>query len=198
MAGSIPPDTAPFEVALPGYNLLVLPDELPSLYYEYTARARLADQLTVEERVTDDERPRFAFVAVGQTGAWPFLVVVFRYRPSGGSGSCGAALVPEQRRLFLGAGERLVAYDLDPAAPRRLWEDTADFGFAGWQVHGDVVVMSAELELAAWDATATKLWSRFVEPPWEYHVEGDDIVLDVMGEVSRFPLRSGPDGHTPH
>jgi hypothetical protein len=100
VAGSVPLDVAPFGVALPGYELLVRPDELPSLYHEYVAGARLVDQVTVDDAETGDELPRFAFVAVGQGGGWPFLVVVFRYRPAGGSRSCGVALLPEQRRLF--------------------------------------------------------------------------------------------------
>jgi hypothetical protein len=51
--------------------------------------------------------------------------------------------------------------------------------------------MAAELELAAWDLRGRKLWSRFVEPPWEYRIEGEVIILDVMGAVSRFDLRTG-------
>jgi hypothetical protein len=57
---------------------------------------------------------------------------------------------------------------------------------------GDVVVMSAELELAAWTTTGEKLWTTFVEPPWEYAVEGDSLVLDVMGTKSSFGLRRSP------
>jgi hypothetical protein len=40
------------------------------------------------------------------------------------------------------------------------------FGFHGWQRHEDLVVMSAELEMAAWDLRGVKRWSTFVEPPW--------------------------------
>src|SRR5262249_37145921 len=35
------------------------------------------------------------------------------------------------------------------------------------------------------------LWSRFVEPPWEFSVAGEVITVDVMGSVSRIHLRSG-------
>jgi len=90
----------------------------------------------------------------------------------------------------VGAGERVVAYDL--ATPRRLWVDGADTGFLGWAQHGDVVVMSAELELAAWTTRGEKLWSTFVEPPWDYTVVGDTIRLDVMGNERSFLLRGGP------
>ncbi|QDV32268.1 hypothetical protein ElP_00910 [Tautonia plasticadhaerens] len=51
--------------------------------------------------------------------------------------------------------------------------------------------MAAELELAAWDVSGRKLWSRFVEPPWEYAVAGKIVAVDVMGAVSRIDLRTG-------
>ena len=57
--------------------------------------------------------------------------------------------------------------------------------------------MAAELELAAWDIEGNKLWSRFVEPPWEYKVAGEVIRLDVMGAVSEVRLRDGRDSREP-
>jgi hypothetical protein len=51
--------------------------------------------------------------------------------------------------------------------------------------------MAAELELAAWDVNGRKLWSWFVEPPWEFAVAGDVVTVDVMGSVSRIRLQSG-------
>jgi len=52
--------------------------------------------------------------------------------------------------------------------------------------------MSAELEMAAWDTRARKLWSTFVEPPWDYQVDGGLVHLDVMGTRSDLPIASGP------
>ena len=75
---------------------------------------------------------------------------------------------------------------------RRLWEDDAEVGFLDWQRHADVVVMSAELELAAWSLDGKKLWTTFVEPPWTYTVTAGQVELDVMGNRSRFDLRRGP------
>jgi hypothetical protein len=99
-------------------------------------------------------------------------------------------LVSEAHRLFIGAGEEIFCYDL--SAPCRLWHDTADFGLWGWEVVRNTVLMSAELEFAAWDQAGEKLWSTFVEPDWSYQVDGDHVTLDVMGEISRFELRVGP------
>jgi len=52
--------------------------------------------------------------------------------------------------------------------------------------------MAAELEFAAWDAHARKLWTTFVEPPWSYDVADGSVELDVMGTKSKFSITSGP------
>ncbi len=69
--------------------------------------------------------------------------------------------------------------------------ETTDW-FWGCARHGDRVILSAELELAAWDLHGRKCWSVFVEPPWEYEVLAGMIELDVMGTKSSFPLDVGP------
>lgn len=93
------------------------------------------------------------------------------------------------------ASSRLLAYDL--RQPRRLWEDSTEMGFLGWERHGDVVLMAGELELAAWTTAGEKLWTIFVEPPWQHAVQGETVRLDVMGAVEHFPLRTGPRRATP-
>ena len=62
-----------------------------------------------------------------------------------------------------------------------------------WKRHGEVVLMSAELELAAWDLQGNKLWSAFVEPPWTYEVHGTRVALEVMGQRSDFNVTAGPE-----
>jgi hypothetical protein len=99
--------------------------------------------------------------------------------------------VPETGRLFLGAGKLLLAYELT-TPPRRLWTDDAELGFWQWARHDDVVIMSAELELAAWDLDGRKLWTTWVEPPWGYTVRDGVVALDVMGAKSEFSARTGP------
>jgi hypothetical protein len=113
-----------------------------------------------------------------------------RFSPCSGGFNPGVLLVPETGVLFIGAGDRLLAYKLD--GPQRLWEDNANAGFWSWQQHGDFVLMAAELELAAWDTHGKKLWTTFVEPPWTYRVDGDQVHLDVMGSKSSFSISSGP------
>ena len=122
---------------------------------------------------------------------WPHVVIALRFEPGPESGFVpGVVVIPKTQLLLIGAGTRLLAYDLKD--PRRLWEDVADVGFLGWKRHGNVLVMSAELELAAWTLDGAKLWSTFVEPPWDYEVFDGKLHLDVMGKRSDFDLVDGP------
>ena len=176
---------AEFTVAIGEYVLRCVPGGLPTMFDTYAKHAVLVERIDLT-----DQHPCCVLVSrVGQP--WPFLIVAQSYSPAGVGFAPGVLLAPDTARLFVGAGERLLAYDL--VDTRRLWIDRADAGFWGWARHGDVIVMSAELELAAWTAEGEKLWTTFVEPPWDYTVDGDGfVVLDVMGATSRFPLRLGP------
>ena len=163
------------------YTLSYREDQGVGLDFE---RADLVDEL--DGHATEGK----AFcLTVARGLEFPFLVVAQRYEPAGGFRPA-VLIVPESNLLFIGAGERLVAYDLD--GPTRLWMDSTPCGFWGWARHGDRIVLSAELELAAWDIQGRKCWSTFVEPPWTYRVSGAMIDLDVMGTKSRFPLDAGP------
>ena len=173
-----------FQVVLNGYVLQCVPDGLPSLFKEYAQRARLVEEFALQEQ-------NLCCVTVGRSDEpWPFLVVAQSFAPAGYGFEPGLLLIPSAERLFVGAGERILAYDL--TVPRRLWLDSAYAGFWGWAQHGDVVVMSAELEFAAWKVSGEKLWTTFVEPPWDYHIDGETVRLDVMGNVRQFPLLAGP------
>ncbi len=161
-------------------------ESIPEYYGEHTAH--------IEEFDLDQTNRSAFYVEVQRGFDWPFLCVVQRYSPNHWAGSHpGILLVPETHLLFIGAGERILAYDLEDST--RLWEDRAEFGFHHWRRHGGVVVLSAELELAAWDSWGVKRWTTFVEPPWEYHIDDGLVHLDVMGTRSSFPLLTGP-AHT--
>lgn len=151
---------------------------------DYSEHAKLFDVFD-EEKIEGD----WCMLALKSGMEWPSLVVKQRCRLPGIFGPC-ALLVPETELLFLGVGERLLAYNLNP--PSRLWEDFTDCGIWCWARHGDHVILSAELELAAWDIHGRKQWTMFVEPPWEYMVAGGLIHLDVMGAKSSFSIATGP------
>lgn len=159
---------------------------LPELYADYWQHARLLEEIDLE---TPEDG--VCFLGVEGAGEVPLLAVALRYDCDDSGFFPGAVLIPETRRLFLGAGERILGYDLERA--ERLWRERTDVGFWGWQRHGDVVVMSAERELAAWDLAGTKLWSTAVQPPWSYAVDGRTLALDILGRRrARFDLESGP------
>jgi hypothetical protein len=174
-----------FSISCGEYEVYCQAAGLPRMLDEYERRAKLAERVGMECAGAE------CFCAVRRRGDdWPLLVVSQKYAPGLESGfSPGLALVPETHRLFVGAGCRLLAYDLSD--PARLWEDEANTGFWFWSRYGEAVLMAAELELAAWDVRGAKLWSRFVEPPWEYRVEGATVAVDVMGRVSRFDILTG-------
>jgi hypothetical protein len=170
-----------FTIAMPGYTLLCQSEGLPSLYNEYTRHATLLEDFDVRgyEGIA-------CFIAVQpQNAQWPSLVVAQRYNNVAGFHP-GILLVPETNFLFVGAGERLLAYDL--TAPARLWEDHTQAGFWNWARYKDLVIMSAELELAVWNTRGDNLYSTFVEPPWGYTVQDDAIHVDVMGKAITVPL----------
>jgi len=177
-----------FEVAFNEFTILCHPTALPELYSEYREKAALNEKFELQ----DWTGGAWCFIGVRKDSGngWPFLTVAQNYWPAGCGFNPGVLLVPETSVLFIGAGERLLAYDLKK--PKRLWIDSANTGFWHWKRHGSIVLMSAELELAAWTIDGVKLWSTFVEPPWTYLVRGESLTLDVMGRKSGFSLRHGP------
>ena len=177
-------DPGRFSVTCAGYTIECTPGGLPLIYDGLKKRAALVEEIELHER-------GLCCIAVKRSSdSWPFLVVAQSYAPHGSGFEPGVLLVHETKVLFIGAGERILAYHLEP--PQRLWEDRADIGFLNWEQYGDTVLLSAELEFAAWDTTGRKLWTMFVEPPWDYAVKGDVVELDVMGNKQSFKLREGP------
>ncbi|QUD89857.1 hypothetical protein [Phenylobacterium montanum] len=166
------------------YNIQGAVGALPILYNEIVERAELHDNFGVGEA---DGEPVFIAVTRDDAG-WPYLALSLRCMPIAGFNP-GVFLIPETDVLLIGSGERLLAYDLK--APRKLWEDSTMCGFWRWSRHADIVLMSAELELAAYSLQGERLWSRLVEPPWDYSISGAQIHLDVMGKKSEFSLVSG-------
>ena len=161
--------------------------EFPPQYHVLHEHVSLVEEFDLDGR--NDEEGHIFVCTLGCELQAP-LMVAQRYQPYGSGFRPGVLVVPETRTAFFGAGTRLLAYDLNQ--PRRLWEDTTDIGFWWWDRVSDVVLMAAELELAAWTIQGEKLWTTFVEPPWGYTVQSDQIVLDVMGIQTEFDHREGP------
>lgn len=158
----------------------------PPAWATYCANAELVD----EKRATDEDSALLVAGIRHDDEEWPGLVLALHYAPSRGGFAPGILVVPESHVAFVGAGTTLRAYRTSPDV-QMLWMDEAELGFWSWCQHGSTVVMSAEVELAAWDIDGTKLWTRFVEPPWSYSVDGQLLSVDVMGSVTTFDLRTG-------
>lgn len=183
-----------FEITVGDYTLHCQVGEWPLLYSEYCKSARLLEEFDVKDANGQLGRSQVtegtvSVLAVEKGGGFPFLVIALRTLVVSGFHP-GALLIPEKDLLFVGANERLLAYDL--RAVKRLWEAKTDAGFWGWRRYGDIVVMSAELELAAYSLEAKRLWTMMVEPPWDYSVHDGNVQLDVMGTKTEFALATGP------
>jgi hypothetical protein len=177
-------DPGTFRLTCAGYTVECTPSGLPLAYHSLKEHAALVDEVALHER-------DLCCLTVRRRGeSWPFLVVAQSCDPKGGGFEPGAILASETNVLFVGAGQRVLAYRLEP--PVKLWEDGAESGFLGWDQHADTIVLSAELELAAWSTDGEKRWTTFVEPPWHYTINGDMVELDVMGNKQSFGLRAGP------
>ncbi len=161
--------------------------ELPPLYSDYLKNAAYVDETDI---LNPDGRFYFLGLSKGEAGSgWPSLVLSQKYQDSKEIFSPGALLAAETSLLFVGAGERLLCYDVEKQV--RLWEDWTEFGFWKWNRFEDYILMSAELEFAVWDLSGQKLWSTFVEPPWEFEVQGPFVHLNVMGQLRKLRLSDG-------
>jgi hypothetical protein len=178
-----------FQIIVHGYTLSCFSGGLPEHYEAYREEAKLVDEIDLES--VSSHWADTCFLAVQKEEPWPFLVVAQKYAPSGlGSSYPQALIIPETHMLFLGAGERVVAYHLD--LPEKVWQDSAELGFHSFDRHGKYVIMHAELGIAVWTIHGKKEWAQFVEPPWMYGIEHETMHLDVMGHVLSFPLNAGP------
>ncbi|WP_156668083.1 hypothetical protein [Rhizobium bangladeshense] len=174
-------------VAVGNWTLLIQDGSLPRIYDSYVKSAAFVDQL--EPNALEG---RELFVGVCDGGSmhrWPEIVITQRYEDASGTFHPGFLVVPETSILFIGAGERLLGYNLEKR--ERVFEDRTDYGFWGWARQEDYVLMSAELEFGVWRKTGEKLWSAFVEPPWSFKVSGENVELDIMGQLKTFRLETG-------
>lgn len=162
---------------------------LATLPEQVDAGVRMGTVVT-EKIDCDGDDSQYLALTVREEGAESLLLVEGYYSPGPASGfNPGVLVVPETSVVFVGAGTSILCFSLAPIT--RLARERVEVGFWQWQRHGELVIMSAELEFSVWSSRGKKLWSRFVEPPWYFVVQGDEVVLDVMGDRQTFGLLSG-------
>src|SRR5262245_50961687 len=108
-------DPGRFQLTCAGYTIECTPGGLPLIYNRLKEHAALVEEIELQ-------KGNLYCVTIRRSGEnWPFLVVAQSYTPHGTGFEPGAILVPETKVLLLGAGERILAYRLDP--PAKIWED---------------------------------------------------------------------------
>jgi hypothetical protein len=169
------------------WELLIEDGSVPPIFASYLEKAEFVDQFDV-----NDGEGRFLFLGVSKgetTNGWPTIIATQKYQDCQQTFSPGFLLVPDTSLIFVGAGKRLLCYNVEQKI--RLWEDETLCGFWRWSQSGSFVLMSAELEFGVWNQSGEKLWSTFVEPPWTFKVTGQTVELDVMGKIRNYCLLNG-------
>lgn len=128
-------------------------------------------------------------LAVGDERRFPALAVSITYQGQRAGAAPSALLAAETGMLFVGAGKTLYGFDLN--APRLLWSRIVDSGFGCWSRQGDLILMSAVTEVAAWNLQGAPLWTTHLEPSCTYRVDQGMIHLDVINQPSTFSLAHG-------
>ena len=183
------PEDATTTISVSGWHVQSQVGGFPPLHTENVKHARLYDNVNEPEL---ENHPSVVYNITPPSDAasgWPAAVISCGFSPHGSGFEPGLLIVPETSIVFIGAGTTLLAYDLINF--EKLWKDKVDLGFLCWVQHGDVVVMSAEIELAAWSVKGEKIWSKYVEPPRDYSVKDGQVRLDVMGRITEFDIQSG-------
>ncbi len=174
-------------IRMEDWELWIDDGRLPTIFASYLKNAELVDQIDI-----NNDEGRFLFLGISKganNNGWPSVIIAQKYSDHQQTFSPGFLVVPDTSLIFLGAGERLLCYDLEQKV--RLWEDETHCGFWGWSKSGSYILMSAELEFGVWDQSGKKLWSTFVEPPWSFKVQEQILELDVMGDIQKFRLSDG-------
>lgn len=163
------------------YRINVEQYKLPDLYAKYIKHAKLAEEYDLDNRGGET-----FFISVGDKENWPFLTIAQCYEPCAGGFHPGFLVIPESDLLFIGAGQRILLYDLKQV--KKVDEDFYNEGFLGWIRYRDYVIMLAELDVTCWKLSGEKMWSRFVEPPYNVQFEDNKIILDIMGKKIKFDI----------
>ena len=89
--------------------------------------ADLADEFGPGARQADDDESPLCITVSPQFQIWPTLLVTQQVSLDVAGFDAGVLIVPETGLVLIGAGERLLAYDLNRA--ERLWENHTEVGF---------------------------------------------------------------------
>lgn len=182
-----------FALNIDQYKFFLQSGELPQFYQEfYKDNAHYTEEIDLDLIKEDPDGSNIGFIAVQEKQKHREYVIVIAvgYDPSEPVFHPEILFIPEEKTLFVGAGEKVHIYALDE--PGKIFEGEAHTGFLSWDRIDNYVIMSAEMGIAAFETTGKQLWSQFLLPPWEYSVK-DAVMNLVVGENTfTFPITAGP------
>jgi len=130
------------------------------------------------------------YIGIRQGEEWYSTVIAFRSDPIDYGGfHPGLLLEPMTDTLFIGAGTVIRTYDLKHQ--QKKFEKVLPCGFWAWTRHKDLIVMQEELEFGIYTLEGQEMWSTFVEPPWTFEIQGKEVKLNVMEEITYRDLKTG-------
>jgi hypothetical protein len=181
-----------FAVNIGQFTLLGCSGALPDHFNIYTDDADLVEELNLDILQQDPNGSNICFLVVQDNANKQRykMTLTLGYSPSEPAFHPELLYIPETTLLFIGAGECILVYKLDPVS--RVVEDRANLGFLAWRRYKNYVIMEAETEIAVWTLAGKKQWSHFVEPPWNYQFEGQRMHLTSLGKTVSFPIDVGP------
>lgn len=166
------------------YKIIVEIGKEPTIFEMWLKHASFKDI----EGLAKDGTP--IYIGVGHGKEWYNSIIAFRSDPIDHAGFHPEFLIlPETNTLFVGAGTVVKPYDLEGL--KKKFEKELSLGFWGWTRHNDLIVMQEELELGVYTLDGQEIWSTFVQPPWTFEITGNEVKLNVMGEITYRDLKTG-------
>ncbi|PZR31072.1 MAG: hypothetical protein DI538_21615 [Azospira oryzae] len=119
-----------------------------------------------------------------------YSIIAFSSDPIGYAGfNPGIHYEKSSDTLFIGAGTTIKTYRLFDN--KKIFQKNHGFGFWGWSKHGDYIIQQEETELGVFNLKGEKLWETFVSPPYEFNIDGEDIILKFDDVIERRNLITG-------
>lgn len=166
------------------YTFLVQVGEKPGSFDRWIDRSVFTDLAGLKDGGTS------IYIGIEETNKWDMMVVAFNTHPIDNSFFYPQLFfIPETKTLFVGAGIKAMTYSLKEKV--KISEGRLSTGFWYWANHDKFIILVGELEIAVYEHKGHFIWKKRAEPPWSYGLEDSIIILDIMGNISKYQLDTG-------
>ncbi|GCE14137.1 hypothetical protein [Tengunoibacter tsumagoiensis] len=175
------------------YKIFLETNQAPKYYREFFRDdSLLAEEIDIDRTEKDPLDSNVVFIAAKNCGSKKefSLTLLLGYSPSDPAFYPELLYVPESQILFIRAGEKILAYQLQ--VPQKLFELSVDIGFLSWERYSNYIIMVAEMRMTVWNLAGEQLWTLFVEQPWSYHCHHEMMSFIKDEQVYTFPVATGP------